>query len=162
MADRKFDAELNLKAQISVGAVPGIIPLTDSLLSISMDAMDCAKFKLPRNLQAAKEFQNLWRPEMTMLGAIVEGVTEHYILADQDMVKNANLQCTILGLVLQRTALTLQARGKTMPRHLRVHTDNASGEGKNQTIFYLASWLARRMAVRCPVVSVAHRHVHFL
>eukprot|EP00435_Cladocopium_sp_Y103_P047494 s156_g14.t1 len=161
MADRKFDAELNLKAQMSVGAVPGTIPLINSLLSISMDAMDCAKFKVPRHLQASKEFQNSWRPEMTMLGAIVAGVTEHYILADQDMVKNADLQCTILGLVLQRTAATLQAQGKPIPRHLRVHTDNASGEGKNQTVFYLASWLVRRKLFDSVTLSqfrVGHSH----
>ena len=161
MADRKFDAELNLKAQMSVGAIPGFIPPATSLLSISMDAMDCAKFKVPRHFQASKEFQNSWRPEMTMLGAIVEGVTEHYILADQDMIKNADLQCTILGMVLQRTAATLQAQGKAIPRHLRVHTDIASGEGKNQTVFYLESWLVRRKLFDSVTLSqfrVGHSH----
>ena len=162
MADRKWDAQLNLRACQSMGSVPGVVPPQDTLLSISMDAMDCAKFKLPRHLQASKEFQNSWRPELTMIAAIVEGVTEHYVLADQDMVKNANLQCTIIGLVLQETLMELQKRGGVdLPRNLRIHTDNASGEGKNQTVFYLASWMVKRRLFDSVTLSqfrVGHSH----
>lgn len=50
-----------------------------------------------------------------MIGGIVEG-TEHYILADQDIV-NAE-QCT------------LRCRKAFMPRHLRIHADNATAEHK--------------------------------
>lgn len=161
MADRKFDAQLNLKAQQSVGSVPGYLAPAVALLSISMDAMDCAKFKVPRHLEASKEFQNAWRPEMTMLAAIVEGLTEHYVLVDQDITKNADLQSTILGLALQESIDMLKARGKELPRHLRVHTDNASGEGKNQTMFYLSSWMLRRKLFDSVTLSqfrVGHSH----
>ena len=144
MKDRHFDAALNLRSQISVGSVSGTVSDAETMLSIHMDAMDAAKFKLPRNLCASKEFQNLWRPELVFVCALVEGVCEHYVLVDMDTAKNADLQCTILGMVLEETMATLQARGKPMPRHLRVHTDNAAGEGKNQTMFYLAAWLAGR------------------
>lgn len=161
MADRRFDADLNLRAQKSVGAVPGMTDDSQSLLSISMDAMDCAKFKVPRHLEASKEFQNSWRPELTMIGGIVEGLTEHYILADQDIVKNSDLQCTLIGLLLQESVDDLQARGKDLPRHLRIHTDNATGEGKNQTVFYLASWMVRRKLFESVTLSqfrVGHSH----
>ena len=161
MADRRKDAELNLQAQQSVGSVPSTLEHSMSLLSISMDAMDCAKFKVPRNLQATKEFQNAWRPEMMMLGAIVEGLTEHYILADQDMVKDSNLQCALIGLVLEESVKALQAQGRPIPCHLRIHTDNASGEGKNQTVFYLAAWMARRklfQSVTLTQFRVGHSH----
>lgn len=164
MADRRFDADLNLKALQSVGSVPGtLVSKNASLLSISMDAMDCAKFKVPRHLEAAasKEFTNSWRPELTMIAGIVEGLTEHYMLADQDIVKNADLQCTLIGLLLQESALDLQARGQDMPRHLRIHTDNATGEGKNQTVFYLASWMVKRKLFDSVTLSqfrVGHSH----
>lgn len=161
LADRNFDAQLNLKAQMSVGSIPGQLTPEATLLSISIDAMDCAKFKVPRHLEASKEFANAWRPEMMLLAAIVEGVTEHYLLADQDMAKNADLQCTIIGFILQDTWETLQARGRNMPRHLRLHTDNASGEGKNQTIFYLSCWLLKRKLFDSVTLSqfrVGHSH----
>ena len=161
MADRTEDHRLNQLAQISVGTVPGTIKPTESLLSISLDAMDAAKFRIPRNLSAAKEFQNSWRPELTLVGAIVEGICEHYILADVDISKNANMQCSIIGLVLEETKTALQAQGKQMPCHLRLHTDNASGEGKNQTILYLAAWLVRRELFDSVTLSqfrVGHSH----
>ena len=116
----------------------------DTLLSMTIGAMDAAKFRVPRNLRATKEFQNSWRPELTFVGCIVEGLTEHYCIMDLDISKNANLQATIIGMALEEAKASLQARGKAMPRHLRIHTGNATGEGKNQTIFYLAAWLARR------------------
>eukprot|EP00435_Cladocopium_sp_Y103_P075707 s119_g63.t1 len=100
-------------------------------------------------------------PEMMMLGAIVEGLTEHYVFADQDMVKDSNLQCTIIGMVLEASLQSLQARGQPMPRHLRIHTDNASGEGKNQYVFYLAAWMARRKLFDSVTLSqfrVGHSH----
>ena len=161
MADRLLDKKLNLKSQVSVGSIPGALEPEATLLSIHIDAMDTAKFRVPRNMSAAKEFQNSWRPELTLVGAIVEGLCEHYILADLDIPKNANLQCTLLGLVLEETWQTLKARGKGMPRHLRLHTDNASGEGKNQTILYLASWLVRRGMFDSVTLSqfrVGHSH----
>ena len=161
MADRQLDKKLNLRSQVSVGSIPGTLEPEATLLSIHIDAMDTAKFRVPRNISAAKEFQNSWRPELTLVGAIVEGLCEHYILADLDLPKNANLQCTLLGLVLEETQQALKARGRTMPRHLRLHTDNASGEGKNQTILYLAAWLVRRGLFDSVTLSqfrVGHSH----
>ena len=96
-----------------------------------------------------------------MIGGIVEGLTEHYILADQDIVKNADLQCTLIGLLLQESFHDLQARGGELPRHLRIHTDNATGEGKNQPVFYLASWMVKRKLFDSVTLSqfrVGHSH----
>ena len=48
-----------------------------------------------------------------------------------------------------------------MPHHRRLHTDNASGEGKNQTILYLAAWLVRRGLFDSVTLSqfrVGHSH----
>lgn len=162
MADRREDCMLNARACISVGSIPGSeVEPQDTLLSMCVDAMDAAKFRVPRNLAATKEFQNLWRPELTFVGAIVEGLTEHYCISDLDVSKNANLQATIVGMALQQALKETQARGKPLPRHLRIHTDNASGEGKNQTMMYLAAWLCYRHLFDSVMLSqfrVGHSH----
>ena len=132
-----------------------------SLLSISIDAMDAAKFRCPRNIGAAKEFQNLWRPELTMVGAITEGLHELYFVCDPDLSKNADLHCTIVGHCIERAHEAFQARGRPFPRHLRLQTDNATAEGKNATVFCLASFLAQRRmfsSVTCSQFRVGHTH----
>ena len=135
--DREVDQRLCVKAAICFGAARGICSQEDSLLSITIDGMDAAKFRCPRNISAAKEFQSLWRPEMTLIGAILEGVQETYYLAEPDISKSADLHCSIIGNQLEIARAAFEARGKPFPRHLRLHTDNAAAEGKNQTVAYL-------------------------
>ena len=159
--DREVDRRLCVRAAICSGALTGMCSEEDSLLSISIDAMDAAKFRVPRNISAAKEFQNLWRPELTMIGAIAEGLFECYFICDPDLCKNADLHCTILGHVLEKAREEFQARGRPWPHHLRLQTDNATAEGKNQTVFLLASWLVWRRvfkSVSCTQFRVGHTH----
>ena len=161
LKDRETDRRLCVTAQITCGTVPGVVSEESSLLSISIDAMDAAKFRCPRNIGAAKEFQNLWRPELTMVGAITEGLHELYFVCDPDLSKNADLHCTIVGHCIERAHEAFQARGRPFPRHLRLQTDNATAEGKNATVFCLASFLAQRRmfsSVTCSQFRVGHTH----
>lgn len=114
-----------------------------------------------RNISASKEFQNLWRPELCLVGAIIEGVQEIYYVCDCDISKNADLHCAIVGHCLEVSQAAFQARGRCLPRYLRIHTDNASAEGKNSTAFFLASWLASRNLFDSVVLTqfrVGHTH----
>lgn len=141
MCDREVDHWLQCMSKLACGIAPGVPQ--SSLLSICIDAMDAAKFRCPRNVSASKEFQGLWRPEIHLLGA-VSPVCEHYFLCDADLKKDASMQVTVLSSALDITYRKLAARGRDMPTELRVHTDNATAEGKNQTMLKFAAWLVNK------------------
>ena len=161
MRNRTVDHEICMEAQISAGATAGSQSPENSVLSIAIDAMDAAKFRVPRNISASKEFQSLWRPELTVVGAITEGLTEHYFFADVDLPKNADMHIAIVGHCLEDARAEFQARGRPFPRHLRLHSDNATSEGKNQTVFYLAAWLAHRLFESVVLTQFGVGHTHF-
>ena len=115
MKDRQVDSRLVTRARISAGTLSGSVEASDSLLSIVIDAMDGAKFRCPRNISAAKEFQNLWRPETSCIGAIIEGLHETYYLCDPDLSKNADVHVSIVGHSLEKAKSSFRARGKPSP-----------------------------------------------
>ncbi|CAK9078467.1 unnamed protein product [Durusdinium trenchii] len=161
MKDRQVDERLCAKARITAGTLAGSVKPEESLLSIVIDAMDGAKFRCPRNVSAAKEFQNLWRPEASCIGAIIEGLRETYYLCDPDISKSADVHASIIGHSLEKAKQSFQTRGKPFPRHLRLHSDNAAAEGKNQTILCLAAWLCHRRLFESVVLTqfrVGHTH----
>ena len=71
MEDRRVDARMMVTAAQSL--TPGSVAQSP-LLSIQIDAMDTAKYRVPRNLAASKEFACLWRPELHLVGTITDGV----------------------------------------------------------------------------------------
>ena len=69
----------------------------DQLLKITIDGMDQAKFKCPRNIAASKSFQNLWRPQLHVVGAIAHGHCELIAIMPPDIPKDANMNMTVLA-----------------------------------------------------------------
>ena len=102
------------------------------------DAMDQAKMKVPRNISLSKDFANLWRPQLMLLGAIMFNVLEVFWVVDPDVPKNANLQVTLMARLLQLCV----DLGVIMPRQWGVESDNATGETKNQTVAKFLAWQA--------------------
>ena len=102
------------------------------ILNLSVDAMDVSKFKVPRLLQGSKEFQHCWRPELHLQCVLIEGIVEAYYLSDLDVSKDSNLQLTIILRTLQLAKDFFDKQGRAMPDKIRLHTDNAVAEGKNQ------------------------------
>ena len=49
-----------------------------TMVALTIDSMDCAKFKCPRRLSASKEFQKLWRPENTFTAVLADRCSEDY------------------------------------------------------------------------------------
>lgn len=144
-------------------AVAGNVPVEAerSILSVCLDGMDQAKFRCPRNISMAKDFQSLWRPNLHVTGGISDGLAELYWLASVDVAKDANLQCTLVSRMLEQCAQLLSERAVPMPTFLRVHTDNAAAEGKNQTVVKFAGWLVaagRFKAVDLTMFRVGHTH----
>ena len=65
---------------------------SNAWVNMYMDGADQAEFKTPRNISMSKDFQSLWRPQLHMIGCLVDGICDHYFMSDMDIVKDANLQ----------------------------------------------------------------------
>eukprot|EP00969_Alexandrium_andersonii_P024070 1051091-Alexandrium_andersonii.AAC.1 len=76
---------------------PDAVPVGSaaSIVNLSLDGMDQAKFRLPRNIGMGKDMQKLWRPEIHMHGGLADGACEAYWLCAFSVKKNANLQATL-------------------------------------------------------------------
>ena len=102
MQDRAADQRLCAAAQVAAGSLTGVPSSEHSLLSITIDAMDAAKFRCPRNIGASKEFQNLWRLELSLIGAITEGLRKCY-LCDPDLTSQSSaILCSLRKRVFRR------------------------------------------------------------
>ena len=71
------------------------------MLSWTQDGMDQAKFRWPRNTSMAKVLADSWRPQIGAHGIIVDGVGKFLFLADQDIGKGSDLQCTAMCCALE-------------------------------------------------------------
>ena len=158
MEDRRVDSQLNLRALQTKDL---LCEERSGLLSMCIDAMDAAKFRCPRNISASKEFQALWRPELHLVGCLSIGLIEEYFLSDPDMPKNSSYICHLVAHALDECARHLAQAGKSMPAHFRLHSDNATGEAKNQTLMRFASYLVateRFETVSLTQFRVGHTH----
>ena len=158
-ADRRVDASVNLQAQQS--AKGDLIDPSKTVLSLVIDGMDSAKFQIPRRLEATKEFSRLWRPECRFIGCLAEGLTENFFIGDCDLVKNASLDLTLVSHVIHQAQAELEQKGVNLPQRLRLHSDNASSELKNQLTFKYGAWLCHRELFREILLTsfrVGHSH----
>ena len=58
---------------------------------IQIDAMDHAKFAIPRWTDASKEWSDHWRPHLQCIGGIFWGMCEYWFLFGCDLAKNTNM-----------------------------------------------------------------------
>ena len=75
--------------------------------------------------------------------------------------ENANLQATLVGRLLQQVYTVMESRNIPLGSNLKVHTDNATSEGKNQVIMKLMGYLVWKHAFRSAEMSqfrVGHSH----
>ena len=79
----------------------------------------------------------------------------------QDVKKDSNTQCQIIGQGLDTAAGILRNRGVCVPQHLVVLTDNTKREMKNKTTLKFAAILAmagRFRSVTYNMFRVGHTH----
>ena len=157
--DRKVDATINMLAQQTAKG-----DLTDpgkTCLSLVIDGMDENKFKIPKRVEATKQLAALWRPECRFIGCLAEGLTENFFIGDCNLVKDANMDLTIVAHVLHEAQMLLQERGVALPSVLRLHSDNASSELKNQLTMKFCSWIIHRelfKEIHLTQFRVGHSH----
>ena len=69
-------------------------------LKMTIDGMDQAKFKVPRNTASSADLEPLWRPQLHVCGVIVHGHMGCYFIMDSDRAKDSNMNCTVMSRVL--------------------------------------------------------------
>ena len=135
-APRAVDTHL---AFCSERSLRGLTPLLDvsNLIRSMIDAMEQAKLKMPRNIAMAKQFSTMWRPNCALFGALAFNELECFWVVDPDVVKEANLECTLLARLLHHVSESITV---PMPHQWSNHCDNATGEGKNQIVGKIYAW----------------------
>jgi hypothetical protein len=96
-----------------------------------------------------------------MVGVLVEGLWEVFLLTDSDVKKDSNMEMTCISLTLDLAQQELQKRGLTMPEHLSLNWDNTAREGKNQHLAKYQAWLVstgRFRSVQDGQGQVGHTH----
>ena len=72
-----------------------------ALLNWTQDGMDQSKFRCPRNTSMAKSLADSWRPQIGCHGLQFDGVGKFLFLCDQDVGKNADVQCSVMARALE-------------------------------------------------------------
>ena len=80
MRDRRCDAQLRQHAREAA-----TLPDSPGLLSVTIDAMDMSKFKVPSKVCGAKMFAHIARPQLKLSLAVSDGLEESFHLSDPDV-----------------------------------------------------------------------------
>jgi len=129
MADRQVSIRANRIAEQDAAkpTVDGI----GQLLKLTIDGMDQAKFRCPRNLKSSAEFDSLFRPQLHVVGCIAHGHIEAYFVMNGDQAKDASMNCTVISRMLDLVKEKIGPQC-ALPRSLLVAADNTTRESKNQ------------------------------
>ncbi len=131
--------------------------LSTSVLTVILDGMDQAKFRVPRKLVRSHAFERLLRPALHVQGIWAHGACYQLAVTDNDVMKDtaANLE------VLCRTLSDLYDRHETLPLGLHVQQDNTSRECKNQKVVQFAIALVATKVFRWVTLSyLVTGHTH--
>ena len=72
------------------------VPFEKRVLFIALDGMDECKYKLPRHTTLTKQWEKMWRPTLHNVLVVTYGVCETHFLANCNLKKDSNCQCTML------------------------------------------------------------------
>ena len=115
-----------------------------STMKLMIDGMDQAKFRCPRNCvqSATSQFSALHRPTLHMTGCIAFGQLEAYFVMRPDTAKDANMNITIIGRMLDKLQEMMQEdTSLQLPRHCILAADNTPRESKNHFFAAFAAFL---------------------
>ena len=88
MANRAVSGRTNRAAE-ELSKVPSVDGI-NQLLKITIDGMDQAEFRCPRNFAFSAEFEACFRPQLHMVGTICHGHFEAYFIMGTHQAKDAN------------------------------------------------------------------------
>ena len=158
-ADRRVYAYYSALSATATAGKHLVAP-EDSVLMITIDGMDQSKFLCPRNVQASKLWDSLWRPQLGFIGALVHGVAECFYILDPCLQKSGSTIVEVLFQTLEKVRDILAMKGVAMPRHLHIHVDNTTRENKNNTMMKSLIYLLEKQfaSVCLEFFMVGHTH----
>ena len=122
----------------------GNIPCEDGTGYLLIDAVDQAKLKTPRNLDANKLFEACWRPQLHMIGVLVHGCLEVFYITDADVPKDSNLELTLISHTWDDVHDWCTAKGLVMPHTWVLLADNTAREMKNKFCLAWTGWVVAK------------------
>ncbi len=150
MRDREVDSRIAHMAGANIRGARPPNTVDGDILNLTIDAMEQAKFKIPRHEAVrSKAAAMYWRPQLHVTGVVMDGVQEVWYLSDVTVPKNASTQITYVADALDHAQEVCARHGRCVPQMLRVVSDNASGETKNQSVFKFLAWTVFRRRFRC-------------
>jgi hypothetical protein len=138
-------------------------PAEDSVLCLTIDGMDQAKFRLPRNLALTKQFDKAWRPQEHCVAVLAAGLVDCFYLLQPDCGADSSMTSSLLSHTLDIVQERLRERGRAMPLHLVIQVDNTARENRNQFVNKWAAWLMLRglfRSVTFQFLPVGHTHIN--
>lgn len=127
-------------------------------LCIMLDSIDHSKFAVPRaRCLGSKDFANFIRPTMHCTAALVHGVATFVILGEPFTMQNSSWTVDILAHIMH--VLALRSDIDLRNTELVLVTDNASKEGKNNTVLrFLSGMVLTRKLLRAEFRSLESGH----
>ncbi len=110
------------------------LPATSSVLTMVVDGMDQAKFRLPRQKVRSHAFDRLLRPALHVQGIWAHGGGYHMAVSDADAKKDTVANCEVIARMLDE----IFSRYDSLPLGLHVQQDNTARECKNQKMLKFA------------------------
>jgi len=162
MADRQVSMRANRIAEQDAQrpTVDGV----GQLLKLTIDGMDQAKFRCPRNLKSSAEFDSLFRPQLHVCGCIAHGHIEAYFIMNGDQAKDASMNCTVVSRMLDLVQVKIASSFGpqcALPRSLIVAADNTTRESKNQIFAnHMATMVCRGVFEDDAVEFLRAGHTH--
>ena len=143
------DRSMNVRSN-QLSSDPSTYQLQNSsnkFMKLMVDGMDQAKFRCPRNLQAASAFSQATRPSLHLTGVLAFGLLEVYFILPPDTCKDSNMNATVISVTLDLCQRLVESWGPehSLPRRAIIAADNTPRESKNQYFAtFAASLVARR------------------
>jgi len=132
----------------------------ETTLQLIVDALDQAKFCVPRHTPGAKQLQDCMRPRLHCVGVIAHGFLKMGYIIEPTIAKDSNVFVEVCMQSLHRVMLMCKERGLRPPDRIVIQADNA-GDCKNQDVFAMMASLVVsglcKVAVMC-YLRTGHSH----
>lgn len=132
--DRMRDMSETCMANIASKNMIAALAPTSSVLTMIVDGIDQAKFRMPRQKVRSHAFDRLLRPALHVQGAWAHGAGYHLAVSDADCKKDTVANCDVIARMLEN----IYKRYGSVPMGLHVQQDNTSRECKNQKMLKFA------------------------
>jgi hypothetical protein len=112
----------------------GATLLSSPVLTVIVDGMDQAKFRVPRCVTHSHAFEKLLRPALHVQGIWAHGAGYQIAVSDADLMKDTAGNCEVISRMIE----TIYKRHGALPLGLCLQQDNTSRECKNQKMMKFA------------------------